>query len=266
MNKSILVAIGTVLAVVGTAGAAVEVNIYGAAAPNVYGGGAVSYNAWWANAQSAIRTSQTSLGSGTTQYIQLSGTNGTSAQQAAYQALVTGFDSWQGVAGGTGEYGTRVHFIYDIKATAGEVLSLANVSNMQTFENGWGDTNYDLFGPSSFNSSTTFDPQKRVGFLADGTPVTGGTDMTGVTEIVGTFGMAYAVYFGAGQWWYQAGDTQQDTLNRAMADISANLQSWRGTLTYAGTTVDTTVSFVPEPASLSLLAVGALAILRRRRG
>lgn len=264
MKKSMMVSLGVFLVLAGSASAAVEVNIYGAGAPNVYGGGGVSYDAWWANARSAIRDGLTNLGSGVIEYIQLSNTNGTSAQQEAYQALVTGFDSWHGVAGGTGEYGTRIHFIYHIKATEGEALALANITNIQTFENGWGDTDYDLFGPASFNSSTAFEARKRVGYLADGTPVTSGTDMTGVTEIIGTFGMAYAVYYGAGQYWYQDGDTQQDTLNRAMADIDANLQSWRGTLTYSGTTVDTTVTFIPEPASLCLLAVGGLAMLRRR--
>lgn len=249
------------------AGADISVNIYGAAAPNVYG--SPSFGPWWDNAQTAIRAGLTNWGSGNAEYIQLSSTGGASAPQPGYQAIVTGFDSWHGVAGGTGEYGTRIHFIYHIKATAGESLALANISGIDVLENGWGDTNYSLFtafygGPISFNSSTTFDPIRRVGYKADGSKVTSGNDMTGITEIIGTFGMAYAAYFPNT---YYGGSTPQEELDLAIADIEANLQCWKGVLTYSGTTVDTTVNFVPEPSSLITLLGGLAGLvgLRRRK-
>jgi hypothetical protein len=259
-----------VVAVVGlmstAAFASVDVNIYGAGAPNAFGGS--SFAPWWANARDAVRSGLTNKGSGVTEYIQLSATGGVSADQPGYQAIVTGFDSWQGVAGGTGEYGTRTHFVYDIKATEGETLALANISGMAVYENGWGDIDYlAMGGPFNFDSTTTFDPNKRVGYKADGTMVTTGNDMTGITEIVGTFGMAYAAYFPNGYW---GGATAQECLDNAIADIDANLQSWRGTITYNTTSVETTVSFVPEPATIIVwsllgLIVAGCGLWRRRR-
>lgn len=266
MKKLLLLTAALVLLAI-QAGADVSVNIYGAAAPNVYG--SPSFAPWWDNAQTAIRAGLTNWGSGNAEYIQLSSTGGASAPQPGYQAIVTGFDSWHGIAGGTGERGTRIHFIYHIKATAGESLALANISGIDVLENGWGDTNYSLFtafygAPVSFDSSTTFDALRRVGYKADGTKVTSGNDMTGITEIIGTFGMAYAAYFPNT---YYGGTTPQEELDLAIADIEANLQCWKGVLTYAGTTVDTTVNFVPEPSSIITLLGGLAGIagLRRRK-
>jgi hypothetical protein len=260
-----LMSVAAVLFMVGTASADIQVGIYGAGAPNIYG--SPTYATWWSNAQEAIRGGLTDHGSGNAEYIQLSSTGGVSADQPGYQAVVTGFDSWHGVAGGTGELGTRIHFIYDIKATASEPLSLANCSGMNVLENGFGLTNDPWWGEAgySFDSNTTFDPIKRVGYKADGTAVTSGNDMTGITEIVGNFGAAYDVYFPDTQY---NGTSPQNALDLCIADMDANLQSWRGTLTYSGTTVDTTVSFVPEPGTLVLLVtagLGALAFAWRRR-
>ena len=262
MKRSIITlsAVAAILALAGTASAAIQVNIYSAAAPNVYGGS--TYAPWWSNAQLAVRGGLTNQGSGNAEYVQLSSTGGVSAGQPGYQAVVSGFDSWHGVAGGTGEYGTRVHFIYDIKATAGESLALANISGIDVLENGWGDTDYSWFNSASFNSSTTFDPLKRVGYKADGLQVTSGNDMTGITEIVGTFGAGYAAYFPNT---YYGGATAQEELSRTIADMEANLQSWKGVFTYSDISVDTTVNFVPEPATMTLLGLGGLALIRRRR-
>ncbi|MEN6407331.1 MAG: PEP-CTERM sorting domain-containing protein [Thermoguttaceae bacterium] len=265
----VLSTIAMCLVVAGQA-AAVQINIYAAGAPNIYGSS--SYATWWSNAQSAIRAGSTSYGSGNAEYLQLSATGGVSEDQPGYQAVTTGFDSWHGVAGGTGELGTRIHFIYDIKANEGETISLANISGVDVLENGWGDTNYSIFTsfygePSSFDSTTTFDSNKRVGYTADGTLVTTGNDMTGVTEIIGNFGMSYAAYFPNG---YYGGNTAQEALDNAIADMETNLQSWRGVLTYSGTTVGTTVAFVPEPGTMAALLsggllIGVVAAWRRRR-
>ncbi|MHB1459560.1 MAG: PEP-CTERM sorting domain-containing protein [Armatimonadota bacterium] len=265
--KKLFLVLAAIALLTTQAGAAVNVNMYAAAAPNIYG--SASYAPWWSNTQLAIRGGLTNQGSGNSEYIQLSTTGNVSADQPGYQAVTSGFDSWHGVAGGTGELGTRIHFIYDIKATDGESLSLANISGIDVLENGWGDTDYSIFTsfygqPVSFDSSTAFDPIKRVGYKADGTLVTSGNDMTGITEIIGNFGMSYAAYFPNT---YYGGATAQEELDLTIADIDANLQSWKGILTYSGTSIDTTVSFVPEPSSIIVLVggLGSLLAFRRRR-
>ncbi len=253
---------------------AASVNIYGSPAPNA-AAGASSFAAWWTNAQTAVYNGLTSYGTGNAEYIQVSSTGGTSDVRPAYEAVVTGFDSWHGVAGGTGEWGTRTHFIYHIKADPSEAISLANIVDIDILEDGWGDIDYSLWtyytgGPIDFNASTTFDAARRVGYTVNGSVVTSGTAEAWniahpgneITDIIGTFGMAYDTYFPNNN--YYGGTTAQEELDLIIADMAANLQNWTGTITYNGTVVETTVTFVPEPAALGLLALGGLALLRRR--
>ncbi len=253
---------------------AASVNIYGSPAPNA-AAGASSYAAWWTNAHTAVYNGLTTYGTGNAQYVQVSSTGGISDIRPAYEAVVTGFDSWHGVAGGTGEWGTRTHFIYHIKADPSEALSLANITDIDILEDGWGDIDYSLWtyyagGPISFNASTTFDATKRIAYTVNGNLVTTGTVETWdnahpgdeISDIIGTFGMAYAAYFPNNV--YYGGTTAQEELDLAIADIAANLQNWTATLTYNGTVVETTVTFVPEPTALGLLALGGLVLVRRR--
>ncbi len=257
----------------------VAVSLLGSNAGNAYAGG-TSFNEWWSNAQYAVMNGLSTYGTGNGTFNVLSPTNGESGERPCYEALATGFDSWQGVAEtGTGEHGHRVHWVYRVEATAGEALSLANIGGIEVYEDGWGDTDYAIYesfygSAVSFDSSTTFDPEKRVGYAADGTLVMSGTvedwdaanPTNTISDIVGHFGMAYAVYYDDGEYWYQDGDTKQDTLDRAVAEICAELDNWDATLTYDTTTVTSQVNFAPEPATLSLLALGGLALVRRRRG
>jgi len=258
-----------VLAISGVANATINVDIYGSPAPNAYAG-ASSFNAWWSNACYAIHNGLTTYGIGNAQYAQISSTGGQSDDRPGYEAVVSGFDSWHGVAGGTGEWGTRMHFIYNIKATAAESLSLASISGLDILEDGWGDEDFSCFGgAASFDSSTTFVAAKRIGFAVDGTIVTTGTVEAWdaahigneIMNIIGTFGMAYAAYFPAT---YYGGTTAQEELDLTIADIDANLQNWTGTITYGNTAVDTTVTFVPEPATIVILSLGGL-LLRRKK-
>ncbi len=259
-----------ILVISSAANATINVDIYSSPAPNVYAG-ASSFSAWWSNAKYAVYNGLSTYGTGNGQYTQISSTGGISDERPAYEAVVSGFDSWHGVAGGTGEWGTRMHFIYHIEATDGESLSLASISGLDILEDGWGDLDYSCFGGAvSFDSSTTFDAAKRVGFSVDGTLVTTGTveawnaANTGneITDIIGTFGMAYAVYFPNDI--YYGGTTAQEELDLGIADMENNLQNWTGTLTYGTTSVETTATFVPEPTTICLLGLGALSLIRKR--
>jgi len=260
------------------ANAEIKVDIYAATAPNVYS--SAPYLVWWSNAQNAIRTNVSTYGTGDAAYNQLSSTGTTSAVLPGYDALATGFPSWNGVAGSMNEWGTRVHFIYSIYDTTGADVALADISGIDVVEDGWGDPAWSLnwnyppyTGPISFDVNTTWDVNKRVGYDADWTVVSSGNT---AAHIIGNFGMAYAVYYDPTEanpgWWQEPGNTAQQTLDNAIADINANLHSWTGTLTYNSTSVKTTALFqgasaVPESSSLILLVtgLGSLVAFRRRR-
>jgi hypothetical protein len=160
---------------------------------------------------------------------------------------------------------------YDIRATAGESLNLANISNSDALENGWGETDYSIYTPfyghpASFDSSTTFDAIKPVGYKADGTEVTTGNNMSGITEVIGNFGMAHAAYFS---------DTHygESTHGRRPPE----LEGWHHALGHERwhndhhprDTGPGPCGFIPEPSTLALLGMGGLGLLayawRRRR-
>lgn len=255
------------------ANAGVVIDMYSASAPNVFS--SAPYPTWWSNAQTAIRTGVTDLGVGDAKYVQLSSTGTSSEALAGYNAIATGFDSWKGVAGGTGEWGHRIHFVYHIYDTSGADVSLANIHGIDVLENGWGDTAYSHFGSVNFNTTTVFDLAKRVGYDANGALVTSGNS---AKHIIGNFGMAYAAYFntnpaGPLEYWQQVGDTQQNTLNNAIADIDANLHSWTAVMSYDSVSANTTALFkgqdaaVPEPMSimLGIMGLGSVTGFRRLR-
>ena len=93
--KKLVMICAVVMVVSSMASATITVDMFSAGAPNVFGSS--SYTPWWSNAQAAIRGSLTSQGSGNSEYIQLSNTGGVSADQPGYQAVTSGFDSWQGI-------------------------------------------------------------------------------------------------------------------------------------------------------------------------
>lgn len=257
------------LALTGASASAVSVNLVSAAAPN--GFGSASYATWFSNAQTAVRTGQTSVGTGFAAFNQLAGTNGTTNPRPLYEGAVTGFESWNGaVAPGSGEYGIRMHWVYSIKASAGESISLANISNLDVLETGWGVSGFSLFGGGGLGSNT-FNGDTRVGYAADGTLVSAGSaeDWNAanagnqISEIVGTFGMAYE----PDPTW--TGTPEQ--LLSQLLDALNGLAFWEGTLTYTdgngSTTVNNTVIFAPLPgaAAMGFAGIAGLAGMRRRR-
>ncbi len=246
---------------IGASAQAATLTLVGADAPNIYSS-ATSYSAWWANALAAVMSDQTTLGTGNAQYVQLSATGGESDIRPVYEALATGFASWQGVAGGTNEYGHRSSFIYHISASAGETLSLANISAESVTMDGHGYDNY-LY---ALTPPTTLDAAKRVAYAADGTAVTAGTIEAWdaahsdnlITDVVGVFGMAFAAYS-------QSGYTDQEVLDASLAGM-ADLNYFTGSLTYGGVTAETTLRFsaVPEPTTWATLALVGCAVAWRR--
>lgn len=248
------------------------IDIYGTSGPDAVGSS--TYAEWWNYAHGAVHAKQDTLGAGHGAYVELSDTGGQSAPQAAYNAAVTGFDSWQGAAGGSGELGHSVYFIFDIRSESYDPLSLSRISGIQIIEDAWAHSAQPLYAtPIAFDLTTTLDPLGLVAYAYDGTLVTSGTIEAWdaahwnnpIYEVIGTFRYTYPVNQGSGEPYYQSGDTPQQTLNRGLAHLGHNLRSWTGVATYDGQSVQTTVQFVPEPVTIVFLAVGTMLLSLRRQ-
>lgn len=238
--------------------AGINIDLVLSGAPNIYGSS--SYQPWFNNAQYALRNQLNDYGTGYSEYFNMSGQT-----RPVYEAAVAGFEAWNGVlAPGSGELGQRMHGVYRIYDTSGADVKLENIGGLNETAYFLDGTTSDLGGPYNFNSSTVFNGITRVGYLADGTKITSGNQA--VKQIIGTFGLGFEpdVYTGNNSYdWYkllgQLGDP-----NTGLSYMDTTISYKKGTATFSRTQF---VNFVPapEPASMAVLAVGTLALLRRRK-
>jgi hypothetical protein len=257
MRKGLLI-LGLSL-VASPAFAIIQIDLVASAAPNAFG--SASFQPWFNNAQFALRNNLSVSGSGFSQFVNVSGST-----RPYTEAAVTGFNSWQGVAGNsTSELGQRMHFVYRIYNTDGSDVLLSNVRNISItgrFLDGFD----DAFGPFNFSGSTVFDPSRRVGYLSNGTQVTSGNGP--VKQIIGTFGSAYE----PDPSWTGTNQQKLDQLLAELANPVSGLYTMEATVGYQTslTSVFTRSQFVnfqpvPEPGTMAALGLGVAALIRRRR-
>jgi len=233
-------------------------------APNVFG--SPSYAAWVTNSYQA-------------QYQGLStfGTVGTPTYYAAESVItdrasvvVTGYNSWRGNANPTGafsaELGNRMLFGLHIFGN-GNLFSISQLSFNATSTGDSGGLDFG-FGEGSYNYSNDY---VGIQYGADGVLgggddvlITSGANTQMVNEIIGRgSGNSYASYT------TDPGATNQDKLNGIAYDPANAWTSFTGTysLDFGGNAVTGAGTFqaVPEPTSMAALALGAAALLRKRR-
>jgi hypothetical protein len=243
----------------------VNIDLYASPAPNFYG--SPSFSSWVANVETALRNGQTSLGDPATSPSAFY----TVTQTDPTDFAVTGFPSWMGIAGPAApfnaELGQRLHFPWVISSTTGlDDIKLSNVGNLDiyTFDNG---AETAAFGDSATYRFSAYSGT-RIGIKADGTIISSGDASQLVNKIIYVgYGQAYDTYIDS-----TGSYTNQEQLDALLADIGdGSLTYNRSTVSYfddAGQTLasaDRIVNMTPEPATLTLLALGGLALLRRRR-
>lgn len=238
-----------------------EMMVFANNAPNFFGSS--SWAAYEANATYAIEHGLNSYGSGVTAFNNVDGmTFDTSAN------IVTDFDSWMGQAPGaySPEYGTRWHFGLVVFGTPSHQIRLEDLTfNLDS--TGYDDLDYagDFIG-LTYNS-------RRYGILYGGNGIYGGGDDTYITSGAGTQMVDMLVYVGVGNA-TEALSTAPGATNQDKIDgVAAMIPTHDLTMTYTinddvGSTSGSAMTHfeaVPEPATMSLLAVPALALLRKRR-
>lgn len=239
-------------------------------APNVFG--SPSFTDYQSNAISAIETGQTTAGTGAAQYNALPD----GATLNVTQNVVTNFNSWNGVADPNtpqypNEVGNRLHFGLHIVGN-GTQFSISQLKFSATSSDAG-----NSLGFGFPNGYTYGDGYVGLNYGPDGIKGTSDdfftTSSTPDTQLVDELFSR-----GSGNAWEalssDPGATNQDKIYGTWAKYNLP-DSFTFTGTYSLANADTSlpdiatgsagVNFVPEPASLSLLGLGGLALLGRPR-
>ncbi len=262
-TKNTMISCALIAGLAGAANAAITVDWYAAAAPNVWG--SPSYGQFWLDAQESILT----MGGAD------NGAFSNSFEVTGMQSYVTSFDSYNGVYQAN-EGGHRPSWIYYISNDDGSLMdnSLLNTST-KTYGYTWEGTENDIaFGGVTDLPFGTLTELGRLGVRADGTT---STDMNG--EYVGFLaisGMAWWATNWTGtlgvdhQWIdgdYMVNDPDRfDKLAQLAAYTEQYQDSWNFRINFGGQEfIAPDINIVPAPSAAALLGLGGLLATRRRR-
>ena len=239
--------------------AEIQVDFYRCYAPNAYGSS--SYDTFWSNAQHAVLNNLASYGSGNSEFKIVTEVSGV-------ESYVTSYASWNGVEV-AGEYGGRASWVYHIYDDGGALLDFTSMTKEYFDDLGGTRESTAGWGPLAISG---YDATRYVGVDTNGNVTTNPLD-----DMAGFLGLS------GNSWWHAEDDgvggndfiannssTYWDDRFTLLAasglNIEQNQTHWGLEIGYHGTTyVAPDIAVTPEPASLSMLAIGGLMMIRRKR-
>ena len=248
--------------------ASVTLDVVASSAPNGYGGAA--WDGYNTNALYALENGLSTNGDRSTTP---TGYEAAPDVVDPWEIAVTSFNSWRGDINPNGafanEYGNRMHFGLH---AYGDGISQFKLNDL-TFALHSSDTNDTLVFEGDFigyDYSTT-----RYGIDWGNDRIKGGGDDTVFSTGNGTTLVDELIYVGVGNAWWPGGD--DPTPSNPVGGVQAAMDdyfAWVGTEQPIGVTCSyslgsfsgsDTVTVIPEPATMCLLVLGGLSLIRRRR-
>jgi hypothetical protein len=246
---------------------AVIIDVYASSAPNAYG--SPSWAGYTANALYALENGLSVYGDR-----EVSPTAYTQADDVvdAWEIAVTSFKSWRGDVNPTGafanELGNRMHFGLHAYGDGTTQFCLEDI----TFEFHSSDPT-DTLGFTGDFLNYSYNGTTRYGINWGADRVKGGGDDVVYVSGNGKTLVDEIVYVGVGNAWWPGGSLADRGLSDPQGAMDEYLE-WilseepiNITCTYyiLGSSGSDMVTVIPEPATLSLLALGALSLIRRKK-